>query len=493
MDSTKIFLLIVGNIVNIALSLIFFYLIRIFFEIEIVGYYGAILSFFNTFSLINHLGFTYAYLKYFAESNNAEEEALCNGTFLIYRVIQFFIYVSVVLIFIPLIPVYSGDIIVVYIFFLAILSFRASFFDTILLGKKEVFKNAISSILVGFSRNFLLILMIFYYENTIWLLISILMISNIAYFILNIFFIRKRKFKSPNKEFIKKFLHYSLPFFLTSSLLFIVSNIDVLLINIWSDINSVANYFTAKQFYSYFLIITNSITSILISTFSRNISEGKIKENIEVIKYTHKILNLIIIPIVFLTAIYATDVFIIILGEDYRLTGEILFVFVLSLIPLSIDIGNIIQLQALGDVRFVAKFSIIEYSLSIIFMILFIHPSIFNFGVYGGVLSYILAKTLIQIIYRPIIYKKYGLGFYWGSFRNLIIMLGIYFTHLWVNTLVNFSIYFVPLLAFLDILLYFLINYIFKGFSKEDFKFLFSTINIKNIYGAITSEFKKKE
>ncbi|MFX0139060.1 MAG: lipopolysaccharide biosynthesis protein [Candidatus Hodarchaeota archaeon] len=493
MDSTKIFLLIVGNLLNIILSLIFFYLIRIFFDIEIVGYYGTFLAFFTTFSLINHLGFTFAYLKFHAESKNSEEEALCNGTFLTYRLIQFASYIIIVLIFIPLIPIYDGDIIVVYVFFIAMLFFRASFFDTILLGKKEVFKNAISSIFLAFLKDLLLIVMIFYYSNTIWLLISIVLISNVGYFLLNILFIRKRKFKKPNKEFMKKFLYYSLPFFLTSSLLFIVSNIDVLLIKAWSDIGNVANYFTAKQSYSYFLIITNSITSILISTFSRNITEGKTKENIGIINYSHKILNLLIVPIVFLTAIYAGDLFVIIFGDEYRLSGPILFIFVLTLIPLSIDIGNTIQLQALGEVRFIAKFSVLENLFSIIFMILFIHPSIFNLDVFGGAMSYILAKILIQIIYRPILYKKFGLSFHWGSFRNLGIMCSIYFAHLWLRTVYSFSIYFIIILPIIDIILYFLINYIFRGFSKEDFKFLFSIINIKNIYEVISSEFKRDE
>ncbi|MFX0027369.1 MAG: oligosaccharide flippase family protein, partial [Candidatus Hermodarchaeota archaeon] len=142
MDSTKIFLLIVGNIVNIALSLIFFYLIRIFFDIEIVGYYGAILSFFTTFSLINDLGIQLAYLKFFAESKNTEEEALCNGTFLTFRIIQCVIYTIVMLSFIPLAPIYNGEILVVYIFFIAMLFFRVSFFEQIFLSKKEVFKNS---------------------------------------------------------------------------------------------------------------------------------------------------------------------------------------------------------------------------------------------------------------------------------------------------------------------------------------------------------------
>ena len=493
MDSTKIFLLIVGNIIHIALSLIFFYSIRLIFDIEVVGYYGTILSFFTAISFVNDLGLQLAYLKFFSESDDPHNQASCNGTFLGFRMVQMGIYVVLALILIPVIPIYPGDIAVVYFFLLGMIFLRISFFDQVLFSKKEVVKKSISSIFYLSIKTLLLILLAAFYENDIWLLVNIILISNSAYFILNYFFIRKKRFGKPSKLLIKKFLKFSLPFFLTNSLIFIVSNLDMLLINSWANIDDVANYFTAKQFFSYFLIITSSISNILITTFSKNVGEGKGNSNITIINYTHKLLNLIIIPIILLIFLYATDSFVFIFGEEYRLTGQILNFFVILLIPLSLDFANIVHLQALEEVHFIAKFSVIENALSIFFMVLFISPDIFTLGVFGGALSYLAAKILIQLIYRPIIYRKFKLGFYWGVIRNLIIMMGIYLIQLWINSIFIYPVYLFPIFGLIDITLYFLISYVFKGFSKQDFKFIFTILNIKNIYTTISLEMKDDE
>ncbi|MFX1498778.1 MAG: oligosaccharide flippase family protein [Promethearchaeota archaeon] len=493
MDSTKIFLLIIGNIVNIILSLIFFYLIRILFNYAIVGYYGTFISFFTALEFINHLGFSIAYLKYFSEANNNEEEALCNGTFLTYRIIQFTIYSIAISSLIPFISIYPGNLLVVYAFFFGWVFVRISIFDFILLSKKEAFKRSIGAITLNFLKSFLLIVLINYFKNDIWLLIWVLLISNISYFSLNTFFIKSRGFKKPNREYLTKFLHYSAPFFISSIFIFVVNNIDVLLIEYWSNILYVANYFTAKQLYSYFLIIISSISNILLTTFSKNIKEGRVKENFPIINYTHKILNLIVLPIILVILLYATNVLTLIFGVDYLLTGQILSIFILLLIPLSIDCANTIQLQALGKVKFTAKFIIIENVIAIILMIFFIAPFLFNLGVFGGALAFLLAKIITQLIYRPIIYKKYNLGFYWGSFRNLFIMAGIYFVQLWINIVFTFPFYFMILFALLDVSLYFILNYLLKGFTKEDFKFILHLVNLNRIYESITTEFKDKE
>ena len=493
MDSMKIFMLIIGNAIYFILSLIFFYSIRLIFDIEIIGYLGTFLSFFTVISFINDFGLHLAYLKFFAGSENTDKEELCNGAFLSFRVIQLAIYIFSALILIPLIPIYPGDIFVVYIFFLSTLFLRISFFDQVLFTKKEVVKKSLSSILYLLIKTILLIILSIFYQKNLWLLINIILISNIAYFIINCFFIRKRKFKKPTKELMKEFLRYSYPFFLTNTLYFIVNNIDILLINSWSNIDNVANYFTAKQFLSFFLFIFTSISYILITTFSKNISEGKGINNIEIINYSHKMLNLLIVPMIFMIFLFATDALIFIFGEEYRLTGQILNLFMLLLIPLSLDSVNIVQLQALGEIRFIAKFTIIENLLSILFMVLFISPNIFNLDVYGGVFSFILSKFIIQLIYRPILYKKFNLGFYWGFFRNMTIMTGIFIAQLWINNLIVYPIYIIPLFISVDILVYFLINYILKGFSKQDFKFIFKIINIKNIYDSVAIELKKEE
>lgn len=492
MDSSKIFLLIIGNIIHLILSLLFFYLLRVVFEIEIVGYYGTIISFLTAFSFINDLGIQLAFLKFFAESKNADEEAICNGTFLTYRFIQLLIYISTILICLPIAPMSDDGVMVFFLFFTGWIFLRVGFFEQILLSKKEVFKKSITSIFFVLIKNLSLLLVFFYFEKSALTLGYILLISTLSYFGLSSYIIRKRKFKKPSKASMLKFLRYSLPFFITSALVFITGNIDVLIINTWSSIENVANYFTAKQFFSYFLIITTNISSILITTFSKNIANSKNETNFAVINYTHKILNLIIIPIIFIFVLYGSNLFVFLFGIDYYLTGQILNGFLFLLIPLSLDVANLAYLQALGEVKFIAKFTIIENILSIIFMIIFISPILLNLDVFGGVLSYLLAKIITQIVYRPIIYKKFTLGFYWGSFRDLGIMGGIYLLQIIINIVFDYSIIFIPLFVILNISLYFALNYLFKGFSKQDFRFILNTINIRNLYNTASSELEDK-
>ena len=185
MDSVKIFLLIIGNILNIILSLFFFYLIRIIFDIEIVGYYGAILSFFTAFSLINDLGIQLAYLKFFGEAKNSEEEAIYNGTFLTFRTIQFISYIIMLLIFIPLAPTYNGEILVIFIFFIAMVFFRIDFFEPVFLSRKEAFKISLTTLLLIVLKDLLLILFVNFFNSDIWLLMNIILVSSISYFFLS--------------------------------------------------------------------------------------------------------------------------------------------------------------------------------------------------------------------------------------------------------------------------------------------------------------------
>jgi len=122
-------------------------------------------------------------------------------------------------------------------------------------------------------------------------------------------------------------------------------------------------------------------------------------------------------------------------------------------------------------------------------MIFFITPFFLNMGVIGAI-SIVLTNIIVEIITRPYFYKKFKIDFYWGAFRNLSIMLGIFLFQLYINQIISYPLIFIPFLILFDIGLYFLINYIFKGFSREDFKFIKNLIDIKNIKSIIFEELK---
>lgn len=493
MYSQKILLITIFYVIQIFLGLVYFYLIRICFDIKIIGFYGVLVSFFLILTFIFSFSFDMAHIKYYNDAKNTIEEAKCNGTFFFFKLIQLSVYIILILIFVPIIFPHEEDVIAIYVFFLArTLSTVAKIGNPIFLSKKQVFKKSLPLIISSLVRIILLIIFNFLPNKDIWLLVNIILISNILHFIITIFLLKNIKIKMPAREYMKKYLKYSYPFFFVASINILVSNIDVLIVNAFFPIEDVANYFTAKQIYIYSTLLLGSLTPILLSIFSKNISEDNIEKNLLIVKKIHKFLNILLIPVIFLIALYSGGIFVFLFGEKYRLTGLILTILFFNLIPVSIGLANNIHLRALGEVNFLAKISIIHPILTLILMVIFVTPIFLNMGAIGAAIATVFATIIVQIIKRPIIYKKYGLGFYWGSFRNITVMLGIFIFQLFVNELYSYPIYLVPIFILFNLTLYFIVNYLLKGFSKDDFRFILTVINIKHIMESISLEFKNK-
>ena len=82
---------------------------------------------------------------------------------------------------------------------------------------------------------------------------------------------------------------------------------------------------------------------------------------------------------------------------------------------------------------------------------------------------------------------------FWGLFLMpmvLVVMFLIFIYQLYINQQLSYPIYFIPIFVLINLGLYFFINYLFKGYTKEDIKFLYKMISIKNIKRTILTEFK---
>ena len=491
MDSIKILITIIAHIIEGILGFIFFYLILLYFDIETVGYYGVLISFLEMFTFILDLGFAIAYLKIYSEINDPENK-ICNGTFLLIRLIQFMVYAVIIFVSTLFLPLDNFDPNVLYFFIGAyILGFIGSHtIIIILIRKKQIFKKTILVVSFSLTKIILLIILRDYYISDLSLIAMVYFISNLTFFIINLLFFKSVKINMPTKEYLKKFFEYSYPFFLITTLQIILINIDVLIVNQYVPINDVAVYFTAKKIYGYFYVIISGIGYILLTTFSKNIAMQKQEENLLMIKETHKFLNLLFVPLIFIFILYSTEFIALIFGQNYMKIGIILYILSFNIMLFLNYCAIETQLRALGKVMILAEISLLRTILTIVFMIIFISPEFINLGIIGAALAIVLAEIFTQIIIRPIIYKKYGIGYYWGSFRNLAIMLCVFLLQLYINSRFPYNILFIPLFILFNISLYFLINYLLRGFSKEDIKFFFSIVNLKKIKESILSEMK---
>ena len=494
MDSIKIMFSVIGNTVKYILDFGFFFLTRLFFNIEVIGQYATILSFLLMFTFVLSLGFEVTYISVVSKITDEEYKAKCNGTFLFFRIIQILIYVVLVSSFFRLFPISQEDIYIFFLlFFATIIEFIAKhIFEFFLVSRRNIFVKALITTLVSLMKIVLLITFQYFLSKTIWLLVYILFISNVIYLILNIVFLRKIRIRGPTREFITKFLRIAFPFFLSSSLFIILNNFDVLLITLWSTNIEVANYFTAKQLYQFFVTLSMGISFILLSIFSNNISSGNINKNYDLIKKIDRLLNLTLIPIVFLIILYSNKITLLLLGKDYNLTSYLFSILSIKLILLSLEIAYKVQLKAVEKTKVNSMVTVVQSILTFILLIIFIHPNFLNKGVIGGAYALVLGWALTLIIFRPILYKKYEFGFYWGSFRNIGIMFCILLIQVYINMLIKYPIIFIPLFMLLDIFLYFSLNYLFRGFTKTDIIFFFNIIKFKNIKKSIYSEFKSR-
>ncbi len=490
MDSTKIVLSTTLITFGFILDMLFFYLMVLYFDIEIIGYYSVLASFFLSLKFITGLGFSIAHLKFYHEAKNPMEQATYNGVYFFFRIIQFSSYSVIILILIPIIPLYDGNISVVYVFFIAVTLRIEQLVQPLYLIKKHVLKKGMSLIITFAVRIILLISLHDFFLSNIWFLINIILISNFIYLIVNIFWLRKIKLRKPIKTLIKKYFIFAYPFFIISSMNIIFQNIDVLIVNSWVSVADVANFYTAKKFYLIFTVFTFSISNILITTFSKNVILGRKEENYELMRGTHKFLNLVTIPLVFLIALYSSKVLIFIFGQDYTLTGMNLSIIIFALIPLSLNCTVGIQFKAMGKTKLWALIIIIKSVIRLVMLLILTAPIFLNLGVIGASLAIPLTAILTELIIRPVLYKKYNISFYWGSFRNFAIMGCIFILQLFINEIIFYPVYYIPLFLLLDTGLYFLINYILQGFSKEDIRFVINIVSIKNLKKQIVAEMK---
>lgn len=490
MDSIKVFFSFIGTLISYTLDFLFFILIRLVFDINVIGQYGVIFSFLLLFSFVLALGIETTYIVILSKAKTSDEEKKCNGAFLFYRFIQFIIYTFLVFTFFYIIPIFNVNIIVFLFFFLGnLLDFTAiHIFEFILLSKKQIFKKNLISALMKFLKVLLLILFGSILRSTISLLALINFISSLFFFTIGAIFIKDLKVDIPDMEMLKRFLKLSYPFVISTSILIIFRNIDLLLINIWFSIEEVANFFTAKQIFEVFISISLNMSLLLLMIFSHNVKLGRIEQNLIITRKIHKILNFFAVLFVFLSILYSTELILIIFGESYKMTGLLLSIYLLNLIVISIDLGNKAQIRALDEVKFLAIITISQNLLSLGLLLVFISPKILNMGAFGGALSSITATVIAQIIFRPVIYKKFGISFYWGFFRNFFIMLGVFIVQIYINNVINYTIIFIPLFILLDTLLYFFINYLCKGISKENIQFIKSVLSYKNIKSTIYTE-----
>ena len=494
MDSIKILIAFASSFLNFTLGWVYFSLIRIFFSIDIIGYYGAILSFLSLFAFLTDLGFSTAHLKFYPQAKNKEEKQDCINSFLFFNLIQYSTYTIVIFFALSIYPIYYSFEIILLFFFgelIRIFVFNTIFF--ILLGEKQVTKRLVITVSAEIIKIIVTIILVLVYSSNIISLAFGILISRVVFLGLSLYLVKNIRIKKPKQKYLKLYLKFSLPFFISTALGMFALNIDVVLIETWCPIMDVANYFTAKEVYRIFNMLLRNISYILLPTFSLSVITQNREKIFLTIGRSNRIINLVFSILFILVFSLFPYLFVLIFGQEYKLSGLFLSLFTLDLLINSNDHINRIYLQSIEKIKFLMIIYILQYSSTFFLTILFINPSIFNFGAIGGALALLSGSLLTQTVFRPIMYKKFKLKFYWGFFRNIVLIFSIFYIHFIITELfiVSGILYF--LLPILYTFVFLFANYMTGGLKTEDIRFFFKIINFKNITNTMYREFNNED
>lgn len=158
---------------------------------------------------------------------------------------------------------------------------------------------------------------------------------------------------------LSSLLSYSLPLHISSIVSIAVNQYVVLLLSSFTDFE-IGNYYAAATFSSVLGIVMSSISSSLLSTFSRTL-EGGIER---MFKLSVKYSSLLIVPIIISLIIFSVDFVKIFFGDKYKLTSFYLSLLLLSYLPVgvgSLSVGSL--LSSLGRTKIILITSLLGYSI----------------------------------------------------------------------------------------------------------------------------------
>jgi len=213
-------------------------------------------------------------------------------------------------------------------------------------------------------------------------------VAAIASFLLIRGFLSKRASGS-----LSSLLSYSLPIHLSSMIAIAVNQYTTLLLSSFTNFE-IGNYYAAAAFSSVLGIMTSSISSSLLSTFSRTL-EGGIER---MFKLSVKYSSLLMVPITISLIIFSADFVKIFFGDKYKLTAFYLSLLLLSYLPVgigSLSIGPL--LGSLGRTKIILIISLFGASIFLPLSYLLTNIS----GIAGIIIAQILsglASTSLSLI-----------------------------------------------------------------------------------------------
>lgn len=406
-----------GSIVFLfyALNLVLVYFISIFiskyYGPEVYGRYSIIKSLIIILIIIATLGLNTLAIKLSSNTNHYNEGVFKSDFFnKSYLIILFSSIIISVFIFL------KKKWIALYIFkdielekYLTIFPFL--FIAAVFLNyNSNLFKGQgrflLFSILSSFLNSLLLFLAIlvvyhFYSKDEVFLMISYLVSILISFILSTYYAFPLRRDSVLNKTSIKKLISTSFPMMLSSSMIYIIFSIDILMLGFFDTSKNVGIYRIITQIASINAIFVIAFGTVIGPKISKLYSEKKVKEFKNIIKTSSKLIFFITLPILISILLFSTKI-LLFFGTDY-LKG-LYALILLSISQFFFAITGLVDiiLNMTGHQKFFGKITTVTAVLNLVFNMLLIP----KYGMLGAAIATGFSIVLTNIFAIVYIYKK---------------------------------------------------------------------------------------
>jgi len=226
------------------------------------------------------------------------------------------------------------------------LSGFVEYFKSVFIGLHRIKFNFILNF-VEYTLNLLLIIIFLYFSNSIISLVSSYIISLSIIVVIGfllLYFNFYKSLKSSDKNYTKELLHYSYPLIFISLGFIVLTEVDTIMIGIFSNTAEVGVYAIAKQIILKLPHIAIAITMGTMPIFGKMNNENKSEfksKLFSILKITFIIYLFIILILLFVSPIFIPLLF----GEDYIasvLPLQILTVYLFS-VSISLVLGSFLD------------------------------------------------------------------------------------------------------------------------------------------------------
>jgi len=318
--------------------------------------------------------------------------------------------------------------------------------------------------------------------------------AGILIFPVYVYLFKKYKFGKFDKQLAKEYLKIAAPVLVLGAATTLTNTIDKVLLQEFTSSEQVGYYTAGFRVGGFILLISRSMSMLFFPMFSAAVAKGDFNYIRDKIFKFERFSFLFILPVVILITLYAKDIVLLLLGEQYIPSIEIMAIVTVALFltVFNTPYGNVIT--GLGKFKLVAVIAIINLAIYAGILVLFLHEDGLNLGPVGVAWSLLITNVILGILYRyfstratKVIDNRMAIKFVTYGVLNYLI--GWYFFKTYFSETLLLRLSFLPI--------YLIFTYasfiLFKWMNKNDVMQVLGLFNIKAMKNYISGEMKGKK